>query len=131
MTDKIYVVETIGIFRNTYYVRCKEGSHAADEVVCRIHDPDFIEGSQFFVDESIANVREVTEEEFIRTFDSENEYLSKWPKEKKLERINVIDYDIHISGGNREDYPYNPEDHTNGALSMCNEIDDEVLRKLS
>ena len=90
--EKIYVVETISSFRHTYYVKAKDSVHAMDEVVCRMTDENFIEGSQKHIDESIANVIEVTEDEFIKVFDHENDYLKGWSKERKLQQINVIDY---------------------------------------
>jgi predicted nucleic acid-binding OB-fold protein len=92
MNEKIYVVETISLFRHTYYVKAKESSHALDEVVCRINDEDFIEGSQNHISEDIANVIEVTEEEYLKLFDKENDYLKNWTEEQKLDRINVIEY---------------------------------------
>jgi len=92
MDEKIYVVETISLFRHTYYVKAKESGHAMDEVVCRIHDSEFIEGSQYHISEDIANVIEVTEEEYLKLFDKENDYLKNWTDEQKLARINVIDY---------------------------------------
>jgi len=92
MNEKIYVVETISLFRHTYYVKAKEASHALDEVVCRLTDEYFIEGSQTHISEDIANVIEVTEEEYLKLFDKENDYLENWSKEQKLDRINVIEY---------------------------------------
>lgn len=90
--SKIYVVETISTFRHTYYIRAKEEIHAQDEVVCNISNPEFIEGSQKHIDESISNTIELTEEEFIKLFDKENEYLRSWSKDQKLDMINVINY---------------------------------------
>ena len=90
--EKIYAVETISLFRITYYVKAKEATHAMDEVVCRLTDEMFIEGSQNHISEDIANVVEVTEEEFLKLFDKENDYLKNWSKEQKLARINVIEY---------------------------------------
>ena len=94
MSDKIFVVETVSVFRHTYYVRAKESSHAMDEVVCNVegYNDRWIEGSQFHVGENIANCIEVTEEEFLKLFDKENDYLKDWTDERKLEMINVIDY---------------------------------------
>lgn len=94
MSNKIFVVETISTFRHTYYVRAKEASHAMDEVVCNldIRNDGWIEGSQFPVGENIANCIEVTEEEFLKVFDRENEYLCNWTDEHKMQRINVVDY---------------------------------------
>lgn len=92
MNEKIYAVETISLFRHTYYVKAKEESHAMDEVVCRMTDEMFIEGSQNHISEDIANVVELTEEEFLKLFDKENDYLKNWSKEQKLARINAIEY---------------------------------------
>ena len=94
MSDKIFVVETISVFRHTYYVRAKEATHAMDEVVCNIenHSDSWVEGSQYHVGENIANCIEVTEEEFLQLFNKENEYLKNWKVEQKFGMINVIDY---------------------------------------
>jgi len=92
--QKIYVVETISTFRHTYYVKARCAEHAMDEVVCKSdYSDNFIEGSQKHIDESIANVIEVTEDEFIKVFDHENDYLKNWSRERKLQQINVIDYE--------------------------------------
>jgi hypothetical protein len=90
--QKIYAVETISLFRHTYYVKAKEESHALDEVVCRLSDENFIEGSQKYISEEIANVIELTEEEFLKLFDKENDYLQNWSNAKKLSWVNHIDY---------------------------------------
>lgn len=92
MSDKIFIVETVCVFRKTYYVKAKEASHAEDEVVCQMDNPDFIEGSQCHVAENISHVRQVTEREFLKTFDHENPYLKEWTREHKLGHINVVDY---------------------------------------
>lgn len=92
MIDKIYIVETISIFRHTYYIKGKEASHVMDEMVCNMDNPEFIQGSQRHIGEEISNVREVSEKEFIKTFNDENDYLSSWTDEQKFKMINVIDY---------------------------------------
>jgi hypothetical protein len=92
--EQIYIVETISTFRHTYYVKARCAEHAMDEVTCQLGnwDENFIEGSQNHVGEDIASVMEVDEDYFIKTFDAENDYMRKWTREKKLERINTIDY---------------------------------------
>ena len=92
MNGKIFVVETVSIFKHTYYISAEEASHAEDEVVCNLDNCEFIEGSQKHITETIVETKEVSEEEFIRVFDKENDYLSSWDKEKKFKMINVIDY---------------------------------------
>jgi hypothetical protein len=89
---KIFVIETISMFKMTYYVRARCETDAKDEVCCNKDNDSFIEGSQRHVDEIQINARELTEDEFIKEFDKENEYLSGCPRETKLARINEINY---------------------------------------
>ena len=89
----IFVVETIMTYRMTYFVKAREATHAIDEVVCNENNYDFIEGAQHHLGEQISNCTEVSEEEFLRIFDKENDYHRNWTKEKKLKMINEIDYD--------------------------------------
>ena len=64
-----------------------------DEVVCRSDDNcDFVEFSQHHIDEVISSSRELTKDEYLQLFDKDNNYLSCWTDEQKLEFINVIDY---------------------------------------
>lgn len=90
MNDKLIYVETISYFKVAYVVRCKEESHASDEVLC---NSDIAEFSQKHIDESIISTREITEEEYLKLFDKENDYLSSWNKDMKFTLINTIDYD--------------------------------------
>lgn len=90
MSDKLIYVETISYFKHGYVVRCKDESHAADEVLC---NSDIVEFSQKHIDENVIGTREITEEEYLKLFDKENDYLSSWDKEKKLTLINKINYD--------------------------------------
>ena len=94
MADKkLYIVETISMFRMRYVVEALEEEHAQDEVVCGLGNTDFQEFSQHHVDEVITGSREITKEEYIKMFDKENDYLEKWPEEQKMSFINKIDYD--------------------------------------
>lgn len=92
MASKIYIVETVSVFRHTYYVKAKEAAHAMDEVVCGMGTSDLIEGSQMHVGENISHVREVTEREFLKVYDQENEHTRHLSNAEKLKSINVIDY---------------------------------------
>ena len=94
MADKkLYIVETVSMFRMRYVVEALEEEHANDEVVCGLGNTDFQEFSQHHVDEVITGSREITKEEYIKMFDKDNDYLAKWPEEQKLGFINKIDYD--------------------------------------
>lgn len=93
MEKKLYLVETVSIFRMRYVVEAKEASHAEDEVVMEIGKEDFKEFSQHHVDECITSTRELTEEEYLKLFDHDNDYLASWDVEQKKQFINKIDYD--------------------------------------
>lgn len=92
MDKKIYVVEAISMFRMTYYIRAKNETDALDEFYCNNHKDDFKEGSQRHMDEIHSNIRELSEEDFIKDFDKDNEYLSNWSNDQKFNMINDIDY---------------------------------------
>lgn len=93
MEKKLYLVETVSIFRMRYVVEAKEAEHACDEVVCEIGNENFKEFSQKHVDECITSCWELTEEEYLDTFDQDNDYLSSCDVEQKKSFINKIDYE--------------------------------------
>ena len=90
---KKYLVETVSIFRMRYVVEAKEKEHAMDEVVCSLGDTEFKEFSQSHVDECITSTRELTDEEYFKVFDEDNNYLKSWTDERKLSFVNKINYD--------------------------------------
>ena len=95
MEKKLYMVETVSIFRHRYVVEARESEHAADEVVMKIGESsvDFSEFSQKHVDELITSTREISVEEYLKMFDEENDYLSKWSIPQKMQYIHNIDYE--------------------------------------
>ena len=94
MADKkLYIVETISMFRMRYVVEANEAEHAADEVVFKLGDSDLQEFSQYHVDEVITSTREITQEEYVKLFDTDNDYLKEWTVEQKLGFVNKIVYD--------------------------------------
>lgn len=96
MNKKLYMVETVSIFRMRYVVEALEAEHATDEVVmnlCRTEDTDqFVEFSQSHVDECITSVREITATQYLEEFDKDNDYLKDWSVAMKMRNINTIDY---------------------------------------
>ena len=90
MEKKLYLVETVSMFRMRYVVEAKEAEHANDEVVC--NNSDLEEFSQKHIDESIITTREITPDEYIKIFDEDNDYLKEWTDVQKMQFINVIDY---------------------------------------
>ena len=94
MSDKkLYVVETISMFRMRYVIEAKEAEHASDEVICELGKDNFKEFSQHHVDEVITSTREISKEEYLKMFDNDNDYLDKWSDEQKFGFINKIKYD--------------------------------------
>ena len=88
MSEKIYIVEAISMFRMRYAVRCQSAEHATDTVVMQEAE----EMSQQHLDEVISSVREVTEAEYLAQFDADNDYMQSWPTDKKLGMIHTVDY---------------------------------------
>ena len=86
---KIFMVETVSIFRHRYAVKAKSLEHAYDTIVLE----EAKEFSQKHIDENIVSGREISEEEFVKIHDEDNEYLSSWDKSKKLSSIHIVDYD--------------------------------------
>lgn len=90
MQKKLYLVETVSMFRMRYVIEAKEAEHAEDEVVCNLGD--LREFSQQHIDENIFTTREISKDEYMRLFAEDNDYLSSWHDEQKKQFINVIDY---------------------------------------
>jgi hypothetical protein len=93
---KLVMVDVLHQFRVRYCVEVEDViEHALDEVVMREYDPElFKEFSQFPLEPTvILSHREINEEEYLRMFDEDNDYLKSWSKEKKLNFINKIKYE--------------------------------------
>jgi hypothetical protein len=92
---KLVMVEVLSQFRNRYVVEVEDNiDHALDEYIMREHDIEFKEFSQDHLEPTvIVDHYEITEEEYLKMFDEDNDYLASWPKEKKLEFINKINYE--------------------------------------
>jgi len=86
---KLFLVDAISTFRNSYVIRCKEEEHAADTVVME----EAQEFSQEWLGETVARVREITEDDYLVLFDKDNDYLSTWDIEQKKKMIFTVDYD--------------------------------------
>jgi|688.fasta_scaffold438133_2 hypothetical protein len=102
---KLFLVETISMFRHRYVVKAKEESHALDEVVMNVgsdYKDCFEEFSQYHIDEVISSSRPISKEEYFELFDKDNNYLKNWNEKQKLRFINVIDYEEDNHGDNQE-----------------------------
>jgi hypothetical protein len=91
---KLYLIETISMFRMRYVVEARSEEHAMDEVTMHAAggECELKEFSQHHIDEVISSGRKLSEKEYMKLFDKDNDYLKSWSDEKKLEFINKIDY---------------------------------------
>ena len=91
---KLVMVEALSQFRLRYVIEVEDDiDHALDEYIMRESDPEFNEFSQKHIDPTvIIDHYEITEEEYLKMFDEDNDYLASWDKEKKLSWINKINY---------------------------------------
>jgi len=94
MTKKLVMVDCMSQFRIRYVVEVEDNiDHALDEVIMREHDDKFVEFSQEHLGMLPISHREISREEYLKTFNLDNDYLKSWPEDKKFEFINKINYD--------------------------------------
>lgn len=86
-----YLVDTVSIFRLRYVVEAECAEHANDEVT--MNAGDLREFSQKHLDEIITATRELDNEEYLRLFDEDNDYLKSWDTQQKFSFVNEIDYE--------------------------------------
>lgn len=82
------LVETVSVMRHRYVIETPDDhpEYALDVVTC----DEAEEVSQHFVDELITSHRIVTDEEYLKMFDEDNDYLKRWSDTKKLSMITRI-----------------------------------------
>lgn len=83
MTDKVWVlVDTVLQYRMRYCVEAPATNpeYALDDVTCETAK----EFSQLYIGEQIMSHRVVTEEEALKIFDDDNDYLKAWSTEQKI-----------------------------------------------
>ena len=85
---KLYLVDAVSFFRNSYVIRCENEEHASDTVVMEEAE----EFSQEWLGETISRVREITEDDYLVLFDKDNDYLKNWNNEQKKQFIHTVDY---------------------------------------
>ena len=90
---KLYLVETVSMFRMRYVVEAREAGHAEDEFVMEIGKESFKEFSQHHMDEVIISTRELSATDYMNLFDTDNDYLKSWDIEQKMSMINTIEYE--------------------------------------
>ena len=100
MEKKLYLVETVSMFRMRYVVEAREASHAEDEFVMEIGKDSFKEFSQHHMDEVIVSTRELSATDYMDLFDVDNDYLKSWSNQEKMSMINTIEYEDEKNSSN-------------------------------
>ena len=88
MSKRLYLVETVSIFRERYVVKCEEESDALTFVEASL--PDLTEFSQKHIGENITSCREISKGEYLELFEQDNDYLKSWPTDQKFGLINKL-----------------------------------------
>lgn len=83
---KIYLIETISMFRLRYGVEADNETDAAALVAAG--GEDLIEMSQEHLGEIGSSCWEIDKDEFVQIWDDDNDYAKSWTVEKKLKYIN-------------------------------------------
>lgn len=85
MEKELVLVDCISTFRMRYVVEVPKGKKdwALDSVVMQ----EVEEMSQHHIGEEVVSHRVISEEEFLRVFDEDNDYLQRWEPEKKMRCI--------------------------------------------
>ena len=102
--QKYVLVDAISMFRMRYAVAVPEElsdaqamEWAGDSVTCE----DAEEFSQASLGETISSYRVCSQEELLKQFDQDNDYLQSWDVDKKLGCVLVLDKKGHIVSGQR------------------------------
>ena len=90
--SKIVLVETVSTFRHMYAVEIKDEDpieYALDDITAHVSFDvlGLEEFAQNHVDESVFSYREITEDDYLKIFDKENDYLKEWTPELKKRYI--------------------------------------------
>ena len=90
---KLVMVDCISQHLVRYVVEVEDDiDHALDEILTREGDTDFREFSQKWLGQTFISHKEITKEEYLKTFNEDNDYLQSWSEEQKLQFINKINY---------------------------------------
>lgn len=91
---KYVLVDTVSMFRIRYAVGVPDDlpddealTWAKDSVTCE----EVEEFSQYHIGESISDASILTKESLLSQFNKDNDYLTNWPEDKKLQYVKMID----------------------------------------
>ena len=106
---KYVIVTAISSYRMRYCIPVDELQQLNTDVPIEGHEIEWAEDcvtcgeveefSQKHIGETIIDSEIITEEEMLNKFDSDNDYLKDWSKEKKIQHVRHWKYDKTGYGG--------------------------------
>ena len=101
MSDKkLYLVETVSMFRMRYVVEATDEQQALDEVIFHATCGEQLkEFSQKHIDEVIVSSRKISNKSYLKLFDKDNDYLKDWNEEQKFQYVNRINDEEDFNNG--------------------------------
>lgn len=87
----LFIVETKSSFRHRYVVDAESEAAALEEVEARLDDLSFKEFSQLHLGETPTSVKHIEQDEYLRLFREDHEYLTNLSEERMLSFINCIE----------------------------------------
>jgi hypothetical protein len=91
MEKKLYLVETVSMFRMRYVIEAVKKNMQPMNLLWKLAE-DFHEFSQQHIDEVIVSTRELSAKDYLELFDKDNQYLKSWDIAEKMRFINSVDY---------------------------------------
>lgn len=86
---KLVMIETVSMHRTRYVVQADSVEDAVNEFEDNLESGDFKEFSQLHIGENLMNSFEISDADYIKEFDRDNEYLQSWSDDVKRRYINV------------------------------------------
>lgn len=85
---KKYLVETVCTYRMRYVVEAEDALEAENYVMDGLQTNNVKEFSQKHIGEEVFSVHKIKNGDYIKLFDTDNDYLQGWPEHMKKEFIN-------------------------------------------
>jgi len=97
---KLYLVETVSMFRMRYVIEAEDEQHALDDVTFHATCGEQLkEFSQKHIDEVIVSSRKISNKSYLKLFDKDNDYLKDWNEEQKFQYVNRINDEEDTNNG--------------------------------
>lgn len=97
---KLFMFQTVSSFRHRYVIEAENELDAEEFALGIVHDRfscnEYKEFSQKHLGEQIISQNEITMQDYLKTFDEDNDYLSTWNTHQKTRLINSVKYEPEV-----------------------------------